>query len=49
LKSIRLLCILFAAGGMPLPGDTGLFEAIRANDERAVDSLVHDATDADSP
>jgi ankyrin repeat protein len=33
---------------IPLAGDTGLFEAIRANDERAVASLVGDGVDANS-
>src|SRR6266567_4113741 len=41
-------CLLSASIGIPLTGKTDLFEALRANDERAVASLVRNATDANS-
>ena len=48
MKRIGLVCVLSAGISIPLTGDTGIFEAIRANDERAVASLVGNAVDANS-
>jgi ankyrin repeat protein len=43
-----LVCVLLVSASIPLAGDTGLFEAVRANDERAVASLVGNAVDANA-
>jgi ankyrin repeat protein len=40
--------MLSAGAGITLAGDAGLFEAIRANDEKAVASLIHTTVDANS-
>ena len=48
MKPIALAWMLSAGSGITLAGDTGLFEAIRANDEKAVASLVHTTADANS-
>src|SRR5260370_9201199 len=48
MKRIGLVCMLSVGISIPLAGDTGLFEAIRANDERAVASVVGDGVDANS-
>jgi ankyrin repeat protein len=48
MKRIGLVCMLSVGISIPLASDTGLFEAIRANDERAVASLIDNGVDANS-
>jgi ankyrin repeat protein len=48
MKRIGLFCMLSVAISILLAGDTGLFEALRANDQRAVASLVGNGVDANS-
>ena len=48
MKRNALVCMVLVAVAIPLAGDSGLFEAIRANDERAVASLLGNGADAKS-
>src|SRR5947209_3610218 len=48
MKRFIYSCLVSASIGIPLNGNTDLFEALRGNDERAVASLVPNAIDANS-